>query len=218
MARLWIIDPSTGSAENEGAAEIAELWSGETRLTLPALAGDGPRSVDGYDCDAVVVMGSACSVEDTLPWLTELADWVRPIVEGEVDKPLFGICFGHQLIAHLAGAPVGFNQQDRAKRLAVETTEIRGARLFAPGPHRVVVSHREQVTAAPDGYATIAMRPGVPFDGLEHRERPIASFQFHPEARLEFAERTGLPTESIDAELRADSRRILSAFFAATAP
>lgn len=211
--RLWIVDPSLATAEHEGTREIAACWEGESRLTLPALkAGDGPGPGDGYDADALVVMGSAASVDDELPWLQDLSEWLRPIVDGEVELPLLGICFGHQLLAHLAGAEVDFNRSDRKKRLAVETTRIDGSRFFPSGEHRVVVSHREQVTSLPAGYRAIAARPGVPLDGIEHLERPLASFQFHPEAREEFADRTGLGKGMIDARLREDSESILRAF------
>ena len=217
--KLWIIDPSLASAEREGAAQIAACWPGEHRLTLPVLQpGDGPRRGDGYDADAIVVMGSGASVDDAYPWLAELTDWLAPIVSGEVERPLFGICFGHQLIAHLAGAPVALNEPQGSKRLAVEQTRVAGSRLFPDGEHRVVVSHREQVVGLPAGYRTIAERPGVPFDGIEHERRPIASFQFHPEARGEFAARTGLPPEQIDERLRADSDALLRAFLRNAVP
>ena len=49
-------------------------------------------------------------------------------------------------------------------------------------------------------------------DGLEHRTLPIFSFQFHPEAREEFARRAGLPLASIDSRLRRDGGRVLAAF------
>ena len=113
----------------------------------------------------------------------------------------------------MAGAPVDWMNASRDKRLGVELTDVSGSRLLGEDARlRVVVSHREAVVEAPGGYRVTASRPGVPFDGLEHETRPIFSYQFHPEAREEFAERTGIGESEIDERLRADSRRVLDAF------
>ena len=76
----------------------------------------------------------------------------------------------------------------------------------------VVVSHREEVKACPAGYRTVARRPGVPVDGLEHEQLPVFSFQFHPEAREEFAQYAGIAVARIDERLKRDNGRLLQAF------
>lgn len=211
--RLWIIDPSKIHSENQGVEEIRRGWSGESRLFRPALDGDGPGPADGHGCDAVVLMGSAASVYEDLPWLAELRAWLRPIVDGEKPVPLLGICFGHQLIAEMAGARIDWLETSREKRVGVERTEVRGSRLLPEDADlRVVVSHRETVVDAPNGYRVTARRPGVPLDGLEHESLNVFSYQFHPEARDEFATRNGIDAREIDATLIADSRRVLDAF------
>jgi hypothetical protein len=52
----------------------------------------------------------------------------------------------------------------------------------------------------------------VDADGLEHETRPVFSFQFHPEAREEFADRAGIERALLDDRLRADSASLLAAF------
>jgi GMP synthase-like glutamine amidotransferase len=211
---LWVIDPSVRYPEEQGIEQILRGWPGRSRVFRPALAGNGgPSPEDGHEAAGVVLMGSAASVHEPLPWLHDLSGWLRPILVGRVDLPLLGICFGHQLIAHLAGGEVGFLTPGRDKRLGVETSVLEGGRLL-PGRQalRVVVSHREEVTRAPDGYRVVARREGVDIDGLEHVSRPIFSFQFHPEAREEFAEHAGLDAALVDGRVRADSRRLLGAF------
>jgi len=97
--------------------------------------------------------------------------------------------------------------------VGVESSRLGGGRLLSGAPTlRVVVSHREQVEQVPDGYRVTARRPGAPIDGLEHDELPLFSFQFHPEAREEFARRAGVREELIDPRLREDGRRVLSGF------
>ena len=210
---MWVIDASLNHPEDQGVAEILLGWSGESRLFRPALEGDGPGPEAGYAVDAVVLMGSAASVHEDLPWLDPLRAWLRPILDGGQPRPLLGICFGHQLIAEIAGARVDWLEPTRAKRVGVERTEMRGSRLLEDDADlRVVVSHRETVVTVPSGYHVTASRPGVPYDGLEHETLEVFSYQFHPEAREQFAARAGIPETQIDAAVCADSRRVLDAF------
>jgi len=211
---LWVIDPSMVRAEDQGVEEVRRGWSGTVRLFRPALRpGDGPEPATGYDADAVVVLGSAASVHDDLPWLGPMAAWVRPIVEGAVAVPLLGVCFGHQLVAHLAGGVVDYLHPDRRKRVGIETSRFDGGRLV-PGAHdlRVVVSHREGVTSKPPGYREVATRIEGVVDALEHETLPVFSVQFHPEAREDFARAAGLDPGVIDDQVRQDGRRLLDAF------
>jgi GMP synthase-like glutamine amidotransferase len=132
---------------------------------------------------------------------------------GEPRIPVLGVCFGHQLIAHLANAPIGFVDEHRTKVLGVAESHLAGGRLLPGEPVlRVVVSHREEVKRAPAEYRVTARRNHAPIDGLEHRALPIFSFQFHPEAREEFAGRAGIAPELLDDRLRRDSRRVIDAF------
>jgi GMP synthase (glutamine-hydrolysing) len=212
--RLWIIDPSQFHPEGQGVEQILFEWPGTSRLFRPALVpGDGPGPATGYETDGIVLMGSAASVYDEDRWIAPLAGWLRPLLRGEPRIPLLGLCFGHQILAQLAGGRVGFVAPDRSKIVGVEETRMEGSRLL-PGEHalQVVVSHCEEVQQAPPGYVVTARRPNASIDGLEHRDLPIFSFQFHPEAREEFAERVGIDVSRIDHRLRADTQRVLAAF------
>ena len=212
--RLWIIDPSMDRAEEQGTAEILDGWDGDYRIFRPALRpDDGPGPGTGLDTDGVVLMGSRASVLDDLDWLKALVAWIEPLVDGTAPLPLLGICFGHQLIAHLSGAEVGFVSDDRVKRTGVETTVLEGGRLL-PGRAElnVVVSHREEVKTRPRGFRAVARRTPIEIDGLEHETLPIFSFQFHPEAREEFARHAGIAESAIDDNVRRDNRRLLAAF------
>jgi GMP synthase-like glutamine amidotransferase len=212
--RLWVIDPSINRAEDQGVAAILRGWDGESRIFRPVLSpGEGPEPATGYDTDGVVLMGSAASVHDDHEWLARLTGWLRPIVEGRIGMPLLGICFGHQLIAHLAGAEIAFLNDDRSKRLGVERSKLTGSRLLtAERALRVVVSHREHVASRPAGYRVVASRPGVTIDGLEHEKLPIFSFQFHPEAGEEFAGHVGVDPALLDVEQQGDSQLLLGTF------
>ena len=213
-ATLWVIDPSVAHAEDQGVQEILRGWPGRSRVFRPALSsGDGPQAATGYDADGIVVMGSASSVHDEPAWAVSLSAWLRPVLDGEVEIPLLGICYGHQLIAHLAGGDVEFIDGEKTKHLGVEATELEAGCLL-PGRHelRVVVSHRERVARCPERYRVVARRAVSPIDGIEHEELPVFSFQFHPEAREDFASSAGIEQRAIDSRVREDSQRLLGAF------
>ena len=195
-------------------AEVLSGWTGASRLFRPVLEpGSGPTPEAGYETDGVVLLGSAASVHDAADWAASLASWLRPLLCGEPRIPLLGVCYGHQLIAHLAGAAVDWVEPGRAKVVGVEESRLSGGRLL-PGEHclRVVVSHREEVKKPPPGYRVTARRPSAEIDGLEHEQLPVFSFQFHPEAREEFARQAGIDVDRIDERLRVDSLRVLAAF------
>jgi len=211
---LWVVDPSLAVAEDEGVREVVGDWPGAVRVFRPALRpGDGPVPGTGWDADAVVLLGSRASVHDRLDWLDGLAAWLGPLVDGSVRVPVLGVCFGHQLLAHLSGGPVDYVAPDRRKLVEIGTSRLEGGTLL-PGRHelRVVVSHCEEVKQPPHGFRVVASRGAVAVDGLEHEDLPLYSFQFHPEARDAFAGRAGLASGAVDARVREDGRRVLEAF------
>ena len=211
---LVVVDPSILRPEHEGARRVAGDWPGEVRVLRPALDPRARRLHDALDgAAALVVLGSAVSVRDDHRWLRELAALLAPILRGERDLPLLGICFGHQLIAHLAGAPVEFLHPDRRKCLGVRRTVLTASRLL-PGRRRLTVlaSHREVVTAPPEGFAITGRRREAPVDILEHRGRPVFGVQFHPEAGDEFLHGVGLDPRAVSPRVRRDGERLLAAF------
>ena len=58
-----------------------------------------PQSVDDYD--GYLITGSAYGVYDDAPFILSLMAFIRKIFAA--GKPLVGICFGHQIVAHALG-------------------------------------------------------------------------------------------------------------------
>lgn len=212
--RLLVIDPSIRQVEEDGHAAVLDGWPGPARVVRPALEpGTLPPAAEFARAAGVVVLGSAASVHDDAPWLRDLGARLRPLLDGTLAVPLFGICFGHQLIARLCGAPVGFVRADRSPLRGALPTVFRGGRLLPDGATLVVaVSHCERVEAVPDGFDATAARPDVPVDALEHRALPVFSVQFHPEGGAGFLARRGVAMTEVPASFRSDGRRVLSAF------
>ncbi|HEX6852128.1 MAG TPA: gamma-glutamyl-gamma-aminobutyrate hydrolase family protein [Candidatus Polarisedimenticolaceae bacterium] len=211
--RLLVIDPSIVWPEDAGVAEIVADWPGTHRVIRPALEpATALRPGDPYDADAVVVMGSRASVHDPHPWLADLGAWLDPLISGALRRPLLGICFGHQLVAARAGAPVGRLHEDGAEERGVQTTRFSGSRLAPDGPMRIVASHGEVVRSRPRGFRVTASRERVAIDALEHDTLPVFSVQFHPEARAEFLARRGMPPGPQDELAFEEQARFLAAF------
>jgi GMP synthase (glutamine-hydrolysing) len=95
--------------------------------------------------------------------------------------PVLGICYGHQVIAHTLGGKVSRNDVAEYGRADLE---LMGASLiFHELPEQQVVwmSHRDAVSAPPEGFAVTASTPDSPVAAMESRERGIYGVQFHPE-------------------------------------
>ncbi len=95
--------------------------------------------------------------------------------------PIFGICYGAQLIALQLGGEVRKTGTGEYGRTDLQVTAP--ATLFAEQPLEQIVwmSHGDSITAAPPGFTVTARTEGTPVAGLEDRDRAICGVQFHPE-------------------------------------
>jgi GMP synthase (glutamine-hydrolysing) len=98
----------------------------------------------------------------------------------ELGVPMLGICYGMQLMARDLGGRVertGGSEFGRADLHAGD-----GA-LFEHTPDDQVVwmSHRDSVTAPPEGATVTASSPSTPIAAFEAPERGLYGVQFHPE-------------------------------------
>jgi anthranilate synthase component 2 len=107
--------------------------------------------------------------------------------------PVLGVCLGHQILGHFAGAPVYI--ADRIMHGKVSQVRHTGTGLFAgvPNPLTVCRYHSLLVPAeqAPDLLEVTAWtedpgRADAPREvmGLKYKDRPWAGVQFHPESIL----------------------------------
>src|SRR5262249_47744442 len=95
--------------------------------------------------------------------------------------PLFGICYGAQLMARDLGGEVaktGSGEYGRTE-LHVEGSSL----LFGdlPVDETVWMSHGDSITRAPKGFAITARTDAVPVAAFEDRDRGMYAVQFHPE-------------------------------------
>jgi len=117
---------------------------------------------------------------------------------GQTDKPVLGICGGHQLIGLLLGATA-----EPLRRLHPEESDIHpdyapgnlkewgyyevevGTEdpLFAGFDGRLLVkqAHFWHLTSLPQYLISIARNDNCPVQAMRHRDQPIYGVQFHPE-------------------------------------
>lgn len=158
-----------------------------------------PASLSGFD--ALVMLGAGM-----LPHEDERAAWLpreRALTAEALERgvPTLGVCFGAQLIAHVAGGRVEANWGP-PEHGAVELRATVGARedpVFSalPVAYPVIENHRDQITALPPGAVRLASSTGCANQAF--RLGPAAwGVQFHPE----------VPVDALDAwdpaELRGD--------------
>jgi GMP synthase (glutamine-hydrolysing) len=98
----------------------------------------------------------------------------------ELGVPVLGICYGMQLMAQELGGAV---DRTGASEFGKAGLHAEGGSLFAgvPDEQTVWMSHRDSVTAAPEGAEVTASSPSTPIAAFEAPERGLYGVQFHPE-------------------------------------
>ncbi len=154
----------------------------------------------------IVVTGSSHSVTERAPWMLRAEAWLREAVGSGV--PVFGICFGHQLLAQALGGHVVKNPRGRE----IGTVEIETLRAAGDDPvfqglpsrFEVNATHVDTVERLPAGATLLSRTPLEPHAAF--RLGSAWGVQFHPEIdgdvmrRYIHARRAILAEESIDWE------------------
>lgn len=136
------------------------------------------------DADAVLVTGSPAMVSHRHAWSEKAADWLADF--HRAGRPMLGVCYGHQLIAHALGGKVGPNPLGR--RMGTRRVEITAEDDALLGPffpeQDFQVTHVEVVLEPPPRARVIARTDGDDHHAL-HFGRRSWGVQFHPEFNVE---------------------------------
>jgi GMP synthase-like glutamine amidotransferase len=142
--------------------------------------GEYPGDFDAYD--AVLLTGSRADSFSDEPWVRTLRGHVSDLLKRR--KPLLGICFGHQLIAHCLGAPVGRAPQGwgmgRMEYEWLAPTPLKPQPAGAPPTMALLASHQDQVLALPAGATLLARSDFCPVAAYAVGDH-VFCVQPHPE-------------------------------------
>ena len=186
-ACVAVIDPAISSPATAGFNTMSMLSPFPLTYHLPFLHGiTSLFSLDQEKIAGAIILGSNTSVN--VPSLRQdlLVSWVQRFCQRQ--RPLLGICYGHQLLADIFGGKVGYMRDDRKKISGLRTIEVLDNAKLGIKAHKqqFVVSHNEVVTAIPDCFEVFAHSSDFPYEGLHHRELPIWTLQVHADATQDF--------------------------------
>jgi GMP synthase (glutamine-hydrolysing) len=100
----------------------------------------------------------------------------------ELGVPIFGICYGAQLIATQLGGTVGrglAGEYGRSRLIREGVSSL--LQPDVPAEHDVWMSHFDAITEVPEGFRSTASTKDAPVAVLESDQRRIWGVQFHPE-------------------------------------
>ena len=99
----------------------------------------------------------------------------------DLGRPVLGICYGMQLMAHSLGGRVAPARQREFGHATVSV--VVPAALFAdvPSEIRVWASHGDFVAAAPEGFRVLATSANAPVAAMANADRGLYALLFHPE-------------------------------------
>lgn len=95
--------------------------------------------------------------------------------------PVFGMCYGFQLMAKGLGGEVAHTGAREYGRTPVSVTEPGTLLAGIPGEHKVWMSHGDSVARAPEGFTVLASTDVTPVAAFEDVDRGLAGVQWHPE-------------------------------------
>jgi GMP synthase (glutamine-hydrolysing) len=95
--------------------------------------------------------------------------------------PVFGMCYGFQLMAKGLGGEVAHTGAREYGRTPVSVTEPGTLLAGIPAEHKVWMSHGDSVAQAPEGFTVLASTDVTPVAAFEDVDRGLAGVQWHPE-------------------------------------
>ncbi len=138
--------------------------------------------IKAFNPKAIILSGGPASVKD--------ADSPRaPACVFEMNVPLFGICYGQQVMVEQLGGKIeaGGSVESGGREFGRSYVNIQDHSpitegLWDKGAHEQVwMSHGDHVADLPDGFRAIGTSEGAPFAFIADDERQFYGVQFHPE-------------------------------------
>ena len=140
---------------------------------------DAPRDeVQGLEevmcLKGIILSGSPASVR--MEGALQLDDGVL-----DMGLPVLGLCYGHQLIAHMMGGEVRRGERREYGVTEAHVDEPVGVLEGLNPLERVWMSHGDTVFSLPDEFRVLAHTSNSPVAAFMHVSRPLHGLQWHPE-------------------------------------
>lgn len=127
-----------------------------------------------------VITGSWAMVSERPAWSERTAQWIRQAVDA--DSALFGVCYGHQLMAHALGGevdyhPAGIEIGSKTVTLAATHEPLLSG---LPREFPAQLTHRQTIIRLPDNAVALGASAHDRFQIVRYAEKAWST-QFHPE-------------------------------------
>lgn len=101
----------------------------------------------------------------------------------ELGIPVFGFCYGQQIMAATLGGAVGHTE--KGEYGPAELTREGSSLVFGDTPdhQKVWMSHRDSVSCVPQGFSVTSSTNTCPIASMECAAKKLYATQFHPEVR-----------------------------------
>ncbi len=130
-------------------------------------------------CDGYIISGSRFGVNDNLPWLAPLENFIRLLDKKK--KKLIGICFGHQVIVKALGGRVEKASKGWGVGVSVNTVFRKKSWMQpAKAQFNLLRSHQDQVVSLPESAELLAGNHHCTYYMLQLSDT-ILTLQGHPE-------------------------------------
>lgn len=130
---------------------------------------------DCPDCLGIIISGAPLLItEMNMEKHLKTSEWIKTF-----EKPILGICFGHQIIGLQYGA---FGSMIREDRSWQEIEQLEDDRLFSrlPQVFNMIEDHCE-VISIPKDFKLLASSDASINEAMRHVSKNVYGVQFHPE-------------------------------------
>ena len=145
---------------------------------------DGIFPLNHNDCDGWILTGSPHGVYEEHSWIPIVSQLIKDIYDNKL--PIFGVCFGHQLIAQALGGNV--EKSTKGWGLGLHTYQINNKTNYMGNLSSEVtlnICHQDQVLSPPNGATVYAKSDFCENAGFYIKDK-VLTMQAHPEFLVDF--------------------------------
>ena len=139
---------------------------------------------DHLECDGWIVTGSPHGVYEDHSWIPTVSQLINNVYEANL--PIFGVCFGHQLIAQALGGHV--EKSEKGWGLGLHTYQVNNKPDYMSNLSEEVtlnICHQDQVLRPPQGATIYAKSEFCENAGFYIKDK-VLTMQAHPEFLVDF--------------------------------